>query len=83
MEKKFELLRESSCLNKAASDEPLFVLRAKDPAAPQAIRLWVEMSRGQQPDEKLAEALDLAERMREWRNKNTPEAAPGPVNARI
>ena len=30
---------EDSCLNKADSDEPVFVLRASDPLAPMVVRM--------------------------------------------
>lgn len=32
------------CYDKAAPDEPLFVLNASDPAAPYAIREWARMA---------------------------------------
>jgi hypothetical protein len=40
MLKREELELPTSCLNKAADDEPIFVLRAKDPCAPAAILAW-------------------------------------------
>lgn len=36
-----ELAYEASCLNKAGRHEMLFVLLARDPAAPVAIRAWI------------------------------------------
>lgn len=40
MIKKRELNDEHSCFNKAAMDEPIFVLRASDVLAPMTIRIW-------------------------------------------
>ncbi len=37
---------EFDCYDKAADDEPMFVLRAKDPLAPILVRLWADL-RGQ------------------------------------
>ena len=34
----------NSCWNKAAGDEPVFVLRANDPIAPAVVRLWATLS---------------------------------------
>lgn len=42
MIKSDELSNMNSCLNKAYQDEPIFVLRAKDPIAPMIIHLWCE-----------------------------------------
>lgn len=41
MIKKDEVRLPDSCLNKALDGEMVFVLRAKDPVAPHAIREWV------------------------------------------
>jgi hypothetical protein len=77
MNKAQTLLDPSSCLNKATPDEPLFVLRAKDPTAPQAIRQWAAMNDGIQPAEKVAQALAIAEDMDDWRARHQV-AAPLP-----
>ena len=79
MIKKEELRRNNSCLNRASAEEPIFVLRAKDPAAPQTIRLCAAMSEGLHEAEKLNEALHLSEEMEAWQKQNVPgvaEAAP-------
>ena len=60
----------SQCLMKAGDDEPIFVLRAKDPTAPQIVRAWVERNQGLQPYEKLNNAMFLADEMDEWRKEN-------------
>lgn len=42
MEKSNEIALPRSCLNKALPHEQLFVLLGRDPAAPYAIRCWIE-----------------------------------------
>jgi hypothetical protein len=42
MIKRQELIDPGSCLNKARDDERIFVLLARDAAAPVAIRAWVK-----------------------------------------
>ncbi len=75
MQKQTELRTATSCLNKAAFDEPIFVLRAKDPLAPQAVRLWATMSIGRHEPDKIDEAMHLAEQMERYRSANYPEPA--------
>jgi len=68
------------CYANAEPDEPMFVLLARDPAAPNAIRLWVNertmLVAGHRPDAaetaKLREAMACAETMDEWRLANRP-----------
>ena len=36
-----ELADPNSCINKAANDEPVFVLRAHDPVFSKVVRFWV------------------------------------------
>lgn len=76
MKKLAELTSPTSCLSRAAADEPLFVLRANDPAAALVVRFWAaeyrirkkasgtfdERARG-----KWLEALQLADQMDVWR----------------
>lgn len=71
--KKEELLNPQSCLNKAADHEPVFVLRAKDPLAANAVRDWADSAErhGLHP-EKTAEARELANHMDDWRIHNVP-----------
>lgn len=78
MDKKDELRSPTSCLSKAAPDEPIFVLRAKDRLAPQAVRLWAQMAYGAHEAEKVDEAMQLADRMEKWRAQNVPETVAGP-----
>jgi hypothetical protein len=65
--KRDELNDPRSCLNKAGETEWLFVLLARDPAAPSAIRAWVaerlRLGANDAGDEQLAEALQVADRM--------------------
>lgn len=85
MNKREALTSPRSCLNKAAADEPVFVLRARDPLAPQAIRHWATMASGglHEPD-KVQRALDEADEMEKWHAQNVPTTAqeatrPGPA----
>ncbi|HKK06653.1 MAG TPA: hypothetical protein VKA50_12480 [Gammaproteobacteria bacterium] len=67
MLKKDELTHETSCLNKAAMDEPLFVVRAKDPLGSHLVAMWADAAEGAHRKEKIESARDLAKQMREWR----------------
>lgn len=67
MKKRDELTSPTSCFNKAHSDEPVFVLRAKDPLGPQAVRHWATMADGVHEPEKIKEAYALADEMEQWR----------------
>ena len=73
MLKHYELSSPKSCLNKARTDEPVFVLRAKDPVAAMTIRHWATMSEDLQGKAKLQDALALADAMETWRKQNCPE----------
>jgi hypothetical protein len=60
------------CYAKLADDEPYFVLRAKDIAAPATIEAWIRFRRGVPGNEKnpkLEEAMETAHAMRAWRIK--------------
>jgi hypothetical protein len=65
------------CLANAESDEPLFVLLARDVRAPPLIEQWADVSekRGTDPA-KVADARECARQMREWRAKNRPGPEP-------
>ena len=55
------------CLGRAAEDEPVFVLRAHDRAAPGAIRDWAARARRMGGSElKAAGAMDVALEMEAW-----------------
>jgi hypothetical protein len=60
MRKRDELTDQSSCLNKARDEELLFVLLGRDPAAPAAVRAWIEariwLGKNHDGDPQIAEA---------------------------
>lgn len=61
----------TGCLAKAADDEPIFILRAKDPLASIAVRIWAQLSdiAGLHHD-KTDEAREQAHRMDVWKRKH-------------
>lgn len=66
----------SPCLQKAADDEPIFVLRAQDKTAPAIIRKWVKMQQIHNPNPspaKLNSALALALEMESWHTRKYPD----------
>lgn len=71
MRRKFELADPESCFNRAEDEEMLFVLLARDAAAPVAIRAWVEerirLGKNQVDDAQIREALGCARIMEEQR----------------
>jgi hypothetical protein len=68
--------RGKGCLGKAADDEPVFILRARDVLAPGLIELWADnlekalqtngASDPSRDSMKLKEARSLAHQMRAW-----------------
>ena len=64
MLKQNELSNPNSCLNKAKDDELIFVLLARDPAAPEAVRAWIKerirLGKNKPGDAKLIEAAHWA-----------------------
>ena len=67
MKKTDEATQRNSCWNKARDDERVFVLLARDAAAPETLRFWasrrVELGKNQPGDPQIVEALDCADRM--------------------
>lgn len=67
MLKRDEIEYTESCFNKAHDDERLFVLLARDPAAPVAIRAWIaeriRLAKNAPGDAQIVEALDCADLM--------------------
>lgn len=67
MIKRDEIEDTESCFNKARVDERLFVLLARDPAAPSTIRHWVgiriNLGKNKLTDPQIVEALECADRM--------------------
>jgi hypothetical protein len=67
MIKRDEAKDRNSCWNKARTDERVFVLLARDAAAPETVRFWasrrMELGKNQREDPQIVEALDCADRM--------------------
>lgn len=74
MMKRHELSETGSCFNKAHDDEILFVLLARDVAAPATIRAWcaerVRLGKNAWDDPQVKEALRCAESMEMQRDAN-------------
>lgn len=65
MLKSQEIINPQSTLNRAAAEEPIFVLRGKDSCAAYAVRRWAHIAEqgGQHSAEKVAEARAFADVM--------------------
>lgn len=76
---KRELLADpNSCWNRAADDEPVFVLLGRDVAAPVAISAWIarRLNRGNKyGDAQLLDAEAVADAMVAWQKAREIEAA--------
>ena len=72
------------CYASAAPDEPIFILRAVDPAAPDAIEDWCDIRskmirHGTKPDsdwQMIFEARAVADQMRDWRRSSRRGTVP-------
>ncbi len=75
MKKMDELTDPSSCINKAANDEPVFVLRANDPLAAGVVDYWANQAEGSNLHVvyKINTARELAQEMRRWRTDKKKE----------
>jgi hypothetical protein len=73
--KRDEISDPNSCLNRAADDEPIFILRAKDPLAAKLVEEWAAKAVLEQAheDPKIQAAYRFAQAMKEWRLKNVPK----------
>lgn len=66
------------CFHRAMDDEPMFVLLARDPSAPNLVRQWaqkreLDINEGRKPASDMVmvqEARDAADRMEAWREQN-------------
>lgn len=66
------------CYGNAEPDEPMFILLARDPAAPELVETWADrrlamINDGLKPESDKAmitEARQCAETMRKWRREN-------------
>lgn len=54
------------CLEKAADNEMLFVLRAQDKSAPKVVLHWIAKNFENASEEKLREAFEAAMQMKRW-----------------
>ena len=79
------ILNPNSCWNRAADDEPVFIIRANDDTAPATVTTWAVrymQSKGGYASltlvqrEKYHEALQVAEAMRQWRIKKDEDDIP-------
>lgn len=72
--KRDEISDPNSCLNHAAEDEPVFVLRAKDPLAAKLVEDWAARAiTAGLHEEKPQSAFRYAQAMKAWREKNVPK----------
>lgn len=66
-----------SCLNKAASDEPLFVIRGKDICGGDTVREWtrkrVAAGKNHPQDQQILEALAIADAMQAYAARRAQE----------
>jgi hypothetical protein len=66
------------CYANARMDEPMLILLARDPGAPETVRAWASIRRNlirlklkpESDHEMVAEALQCADEMERWRAKN-------------
>ena len=63
------------CLKKAGDDEPIFVLRAQDSTAPDAIQAWIDKNANRLGfrHEKIREAVRIREAMKAWPKRKLPD----------
>jgi hypothetical protein len=73
MRKELELSTPTSCLNRARSDELVFVLLGRDICAAETIRYWamkrVLLRKNSEHDSQIVEAIALADQMDAERGK--------------
>lgn len=66
---------QNSCLNKAADDEPIFVLLGRDAAAYRAVLYWAEqrvsLGINGAGDTKVANAISVARQMKAYRSSHS------------
>ncbi len=59
---------------KCLDEEPIFVLRGQDVLAPMAVEAWAEWAaKLQVKPEKILEAYQCAQAMREWNPRKVPD----------
>lgn len=62
-----------SCIQKAADDEMLFVLRAQDVTAPKTVLHWIAKNFDNVSEDKLREAFECALTMRRFKNRKAAD----------
>lgn len=73
MRKCDELEQQDSTFNKAAAEEPLFILRAQDMFAPSFVRIWAMAAEAAKVSPaKVAEARAIADLMEKWPTRKIP-----------
>lgn len=66
--------RGEGCLGKAKDDEPVFILRGQDSLAADLVETWAIRARSLGcHNDKVREAMELAETMRAWSPKKDPD----------
>lgn len=77
MIKSKEITDPKSCFNRAAADEPIFVLRGKDLCAGYTVRMWANIAHqsGRHEPEKIAAARAFADEMEAYARARTEKAA--------
>jgi len=74
-----ELADPESCINKAAPEEPVFVLRGKDLCSAYAVRAWANIAEAgaHHEPEKIAHARRWADRMEAYSRSVAPRTTAG------
>ncbi len=73
MIKRQEISDPTSCLNKAADDEPVFVFRAQDQTAPWVIEQWLDVNWDNLSEGKREHARACIAAMRAWPTTKLPD----------
>lgn len=61
------------CIEKAADNEMLFVLRAQDVSSPKVVLHWISKNFETLPEDKLREAFECALAMRKFLNRKVAD----------
>jgi hypothetical protein len=76
MTKREELTDPTSCLSKAGEDEPIFVIRAKDPLAVATVMYWANVAMGVHEPDKIEHAKQWTEQAEKWFLENASSVTP-------
>ncbi|HZF19463.1 MAG TPA: hypothetical protein VE008_07130 [Burkholderiales bacterium] len=78
--KRDEIADPNSCLNRATDEEPIFVLRGKDPLFAKIVEEWAARALlAGLHDDKVRAAFRFAQFARGWRKEHFPQDVPEPV----